>query len=111
MLLGMMSNKEHKEFIQTFKNRVHSIIALNIPNQVNFIDREKLSAIAQSCGIPSKTESSIESALKNATNGNKKEFEKLLNLMSQTYNYSIKYDEFQTVPKGFDESYKTFCGT
>tara|TARA_B100001245_G_scaffold37100_1_gene23867 strand:- start:90 stop:809 length:720 start_codon:yes stop_codon:yes gene_type:complete len=37
MLLGMMSNKEHKEFIQTFKNRVHSIIALNIPNQVNFI--------------------------------------------------------------------------
>ena len=72
MLLGMMSNKEHKEFIQTFKNRVHSIIALNIPNQVNFINKEKLSEIAQSCGIPSKTESSIESALKNASteNGN-----------------------------------------
>ena len=70
MLLGMMSNKEHEEFIQTFKNRVHSIIALNIPNQVNFIDKEKLSEIAQSCGIPSKTENSIESALKNASKEN-----------------------------------------
>ena len=37
MLLGMMSNKDHKEFIQIFKNKVHSIIALNIPNQENFI--------------------------------------------------------------------------
>ena len=53
----------------------------------------------------------VESALKNATNGNKKEFDKLLNLMSNTYNYSKKHDGFQAIPKGFDESYKTFCGT
>ena len=33
MILGMMANKEHKEFIQIFKDKVHSIIALNIPNQ------------------------------------------------------------------------------
>ena len=65
MLLGMMANKEHKKFIQIFKNRVHSIIALNIPNQINFIEKEKLSKIAQSCGIPSKTENSVKSALKN----------------------------------------------
>ena len=65
MVLGMMANKEHKEFIQIFKNRVHSIIALNIPNQINFIQKEKLSKIAQSCGIVSKTENSIEEALKN----------------------------------------------
>ena len=67
MLLGMMSNKEHKEFIQIFKNRVESIFTLNIPNQVNFIDKEKLSKIAQSCGIRSKAENSITSALKNAS--------------------------------------------
>ena len=70
MLLGMMANKEHKKFIQIFKNTVHSIIALDIPNQINFIEKEKLSKIAQSCGIPSKTENSIESALKNIAKKN-----------------------------------------
>ena len=70
MLLGMMSNKEHKEFIQIFKNRVESIIALDIPNQVNFIKKEKLSEIAESCGMKAKTGNSIESALKNASKEN-----------------------------------------
>ena len=53
----------------------------------------------------------VEAALKNAINGNNKEFDKLLNLMSDTYNYNSKHHEFQTIPEGFDESYKTFCGT
>jgi len=66
MLLGMMDNKDHKKFIKIFKNRVHSIIALDIPGQINFLEKEKLSKIARSCGIPSKTEKSIISALKNA---------------------------------------------
>ena len=70
MVLGMMSNKEHKEFVQILKDKVHSIITLNIPNQINFIKKEKLSKIAQSCGIPSKTESSIEKALKNIAREN-----------------------------------------
>ena len=63
MILGMMANKEHKKFIQIFKDRVQSIITLDIPNQINFLEKEKLSKIAQSCGIPSKTENSIELAL------------------------------------------------
>jgi len=67
MLLGMMINKEHKKFIKIFKNRVHSIIAVDIPNQINCIKKEKLSKIAKSCGIRSKTENSIELALRNAT--------------------------------------------
>ena len=70
MVLGMMANKEHKEFIQTLKDKVHSIIALDIPNQISFIKKEKLSKIAQSCGIPSKTESSIEEAFKNIAKEN-----------------------------------------
>ena len=65
MVLAMMANKEHKEFIQILKNKVHSIITLDIPNQINFIGKEKLSKIAQTCGVSSKTESSIEKALKN----------------------------------------------
>ena len=71
MVLGMMANKEHKKFIQIFKDKVHSVIALDIPNQVNFIEKEKLSKIALSCGVPSKTESSIEEALKNIARENK----------------------------------------
>jgi len=70
MLLGMMANKEHKEFIQIFKNKIHSIIALDIPNQENFIEKSQLSKIAQSCGVPSRTENSIESALKNIAKEN-----------------------------------------
>ena len=70
MVLGMMTNKEHREFIKIFKNKVHSIIALDIPNQINFIEKEKLSKIVQSCGIPSKTENSIESALKSIAKEN-----------------------------------------
>ena len=54
----------YEDSIQIFKNRIHSIIALDIPNQINFIEKEKLSKIAKSCGIPSKTEKSIESALR-----------------------------------------------
>ena len=53
----------------------------------------------------------VESALKNAIDGNKKEFDKLLILMSNTYNYDVRHDGFQVIPNGFDESYKTFCGT
>ena len=70
MILGMMANKEHEEFIKIFKNRIHAIITLNIPNQINFIKKEKLSKIAQSCGIPSKPADSIESALNNIAKEN-----------------------------------------
>ena len=70
MLLGMMANKEHREFIKIFKNIIHSVITLNIPNQINFIEKKRLSKIAQSCGIPSKTEISIKSALKNIAKEN-----------------------------------------
>ena len=70
MILGMMANKEHKKFIQIFKNRIHSIITLNIPNQINFIEKGKLSKIAESCGIPSKAENSIETALRNIAKEN-----------------------------------------
>ena len=70
MLLGMMANKEHKEFIQIFKNRIHSIVTLDIPNQINFIEKEKLSKIAQSCGISSKTENSLKLAFKSIANEN-----------------------------------------
>ncbi len=71
LVLGMMLTKQHKEFIQVLKGTVNSLIALDIPNQTNFIEKEELSKIAKSCGIPSKTENSIEDALKNISNEDK----------------------------------------
>ena len=53
----------------------------------------------------------VESALNNAIKGNKEEFDKILHQMSNTYEYDVNLDKFQTTPDGFDETYKTFCGT
>jgi len=64
LMLGMMSNKDHKRFIKTLKNVIDSIIVLDIPNQINAIKKEKLSKIALSCGIPTKIANSITSAFK-----------------------------------------------
>tara|TARA_B110000438_G_scaffold294565_1_gene336149 strand:- start:38 stop:1318 length:1281 start_codon:yes stop_codon:yes gene_type:complete len=70
MLLGMMSNKDHKNFIKILKGAIDSIIVLDIPNQINFIKKEKLLKIALSCGVPAKTEKSITSAFKNVSKKN-----------------------------------------
>ena len=53
----------------------------------------------------------VESSLKSAINGNNAEIDELLSLMSNAYNYAGKHYGFQVTPDGFDESYKTFCGT
>ena len=52
----------------------------------------------------------VELALENSINGNFNQFNNLLDLVSNPYNYKSD-NNFQTVPKGFDDSYKTFCGT
>ena len=70
MILGMMANKEHKEFIKLFKHKIKSISTVDIPNQTNFLGKEELSKIALSCGILSKTEKSIKIALKNISERN-----------------------------------------
>ncbi len=70
LVLAMMSTKQHKECIQILKEKIHSITTLDIPNQTKFIKKEELSKIAQSCGIPSKTENSIEEAFKNIASEN-----------------------------------------
>ena len=70
MVLGMMANKEHGKFIQIFKGKIHSIITLNIPNQINFIKKEKLLEIVKSLDIPAKVENSIESTLKSIAKEN-----------------------------------------
>ena len=53
----------------------------------------------------------VESALEDAIQGNKSQFNELINLISKPYNYKPNHNNFQTIPSGFDDCYKTFCGT
>ena len=53
----------------------------------------------------------VESALENVIQGNKSQFDELLKLLSKPYDHESNLDNFQTVPEGFDDCYKTFCGT
>ena len=50
----------------------------------------------------------VELALEDCSNQNFNQFNSSLNSFSNPYNYN---DDFQNIPDGFDESYKTFCGT
>ena len=70
MMLGMMSNKDHKNFIKILRSVINEIIVLDIPNQINFMRKEKLLKIALSCDISAKTESSITSAFKSISKKN-----------------------------------------
>jgi uncharacterized protein YdiU (UPF0061 family) len=53
----------------------------------------------------------VESALEDAIQGNKSQFNELINLISKPYDYKSNHNNFQTIPSGFDDCYKTFCGT
>jgi dihydrofolate synthase/folylpolyglutamate synthase len=70
VLLAMMANKDHDQFIKILKDSIHSIVALDIPNQINFMPKEKLAKIAKTNGIISKTDVSIQTALKKISEKN-----------------------------------------
>ena len=53
----------------------------------------------------------IESALEDAIQGKMSQFNELLNSLVKSYDYRSKHSDFQTIPEGFDDCYKTFCGT
>ena len=64
MILGMMNNKQHKEYLTYFKDpRISTIVTVDIPNQKNCIKKEKLKRIIDKLGINSKTENSIMDAI------------------------------------------------
>ena len=63
MILGMMNNKLHKDFLSHFKNKVFSITAIDIPNQQNAIKKEELNKVIKEVGIQSSMSNSIEEAI------------------------------------------------
>ena len=94
----LTSSSDFKSWQKNWRKRIkieknsHEIMQLNNPL---YIPRNDL----------------VESALNKAIKGNMNEFENLLDIMSNTYSCDLKLYEFQKIPKGFDESYNTFCGT
>ena len=64
MILGMMNNKQHKEYLSFFKDpRIHTIIAVDIVDQKNCIKKNELKKIIDEMEINSKTENSIQEAI------------------------------------------------
>ena len=94
LFLSNKFNKWKKKWLERIENDENSYKLMKMNNPI-YIPRNHL----------------VESALEKAVNGNKQEFDKLLSLMSKTYNYDEKHHEFQTIPDSFDETYQTFCGT
>ena len=60
----MMENKEHKNFISKFKNKINSVQVCSIPNNPNCIEKENLNQIVLKAGINSEIANSIEDAVK-----------------------------------------------
>ena len=64
LIVGMMKDKEHLEFIKSFRNIVNSITLINIPNQDGAISKEDLESKLNDLNLNIKRSQSIESAIK-----------------------------------------------
>ncbi len=64
LIVGMMKDKEHIEFIKSFRNIVNSITLIDIPNQDGAISKEDLESKLNDLNLNIKSSQSIESAIK-----------------------------------------------
>jgi dihydrofolate synthase/folylpolyglutamate synthase len=73
IILGMLNNKQHKEYLEYFKDpKIQKIIAIDIPNQKNCIEKVELKKIIDEVGISSRTEDSIQNAISSLNKHDKK---------------------------------------
>ncbi len=64
LIVGMMKDKEHLEFMKSFKNTVNSITLIDIPNQNSAISKEDFENKINKLNLNLKKSQSIESAIK-----------------------------------------------
>ncbi len=64
LIVGMMKDKEHIEFIKSFRNIVNSITLIDIPNQDGAISKEDLESKLNDLNLNIQRSQSIESAIK-----------------------------------------------
>ena len=63
MILGMMLNKDHNEYINFFKGKINSLTIIDIPNQENAIGRNELKNKLKLEGLKINSEPTIQEAI------------------------------------------------
>jgi len=63
MILGMMANKNHKNYLNCFKDKISSLTTIDIPNQKNSIEKNKLKNKLSSKGLKINSKPSIQDAI------------------------------------------------
>jgi len=63
MILGMMLNKDHNEYISYFKGKINSLTTIDIPNQENAIGRNELKNKLKIEGLKINSKPSIQEAI------------------------------------------------
>ena len=63
MILGMMLNKDHNEYISYFKDKINSLTTIDIPNQENAIGRNELKNKLKLEGLKINSKPSIQEAI------------------------------------------------
>ena len=64
MILGMMLNKDHNEYISYFKDKINSLTTIDIPNQENAIGRNELKNKLKLEGLKINSKPSIQEAIR-----------------------------------------------
>ena len=63
MILGMMLNKDHNEYISFFKDKINSLTIIDVPNQENAIGRNELKNKLKLEGLKINSEPTIQEAI------------------------------------------------
>ena len=63
MILGMMLNKDHNQYLSYFKDKINSLTTIDIPNQENAIERNKLKNKLKLEGLEINSKPSIREAI------------------------------------------------
>jgi len=64
MILGMMDNKDHNQYLSYFKGKISSLTTIDIPNQKNAIKRNELKNKLKLEGLEINSKPSIQEAIK-----------------------------------------------
>ena len=64
MILGMMKNKDHKEYVNIFKKKLASLTIVDIPNQKNSINRYDLKKKINNFDLKINTEKTVQDAIR-----------------------------------------------
>jgi len=63
MILGMMLNKDHNQYLSYFKGKINSLTTIDIPNQENAIERNELKNKLKLKGLEINSKPSIREAI------------------------------------------------